>query len=173
MIGDCTTSMILKRIEPLMEEYGWELTRVPGNAASTNKGAHCVEGWLNNKARTDPYPPHRLINRSWDVISFNFGMHDIARHSERLTLDQYRHLLSNITAKLVAEQRRSGTKLLWMNSPPVSNADYANIDCAFWSKSPNTWGGKACNMVRQNSDVVAYNEVAADVMQHFNNAGAN
>ena len=41
-------------------------------------------------------------SRKWDVISFQFGLHDLGYDTERISVEQYSALLTNITAKLVA-----------------------------------------------------------------------
>eukprot|EP00928_Gymnodinium_smaydae_P091313 TRINITY_DN75016_c0_g1_i1.p1 TRINITY_DN75016_c0_g1~~TRINITY_DN75016_c0_g1_i1.p1 ORF type:complete len:383 (-),score=54.83 TRINITY_DN75016_c0_g1_i1:89-1237(-) len=167
MIGDCMTNMILKRLAPVVDAFGWELTHVPGNAASSNKGAHCMKNWLQNDGRVDIYPPHLVINRSWDVITFNFGMHDISHHSEGLTLAAYKHSMSNIISQLVAEQKRSGTKVLWVNNPPVVDGEPEDFECG------NTPAWKCKIPVRYNKDVVAYNNAAAELIKKANAAGAD
>merc|ERR1719499_2977102 len=87
MIGDCIMYTARIRIEKLLASRGWEIAPTIGNAGSTNRAAHCVKSWLQN------YPP---VDRSWDVISFNFGLHDVARTTEHLTVEEYARQFAKI-----------------------------------------------------------------------------
>jgi lysophospholipase L1-like esterase len=68
----------------------------PGNGGSTVRGVDSLEVWLGN--------------RDWDMVLFNFGLHDLVHKDAQnkyevtgkvsVTLDQYRTNLEKIVAKL-------------------------------------------------------------------------
>ncbi len=68
----------------------------PGNGGSTIRGVDSLEVWLDNK--------------EWDMVLFNFGLHDLVHKDAQnkydvngkvsVTLDQYRTNLEKIVAKL-------------------------------------------------------------------------
>lgn len=53
-------------LSQIVSAHNWELTHNPGNAASSNLGAHCVSDWTQPGSR-----------KKWDVLSYNFGLHDV------------------------------------------------------------------------------------------------
>jgi len=107
----------------------------PGNGGSTVRGVENIEAWLDN--------------RQWDVIVFNFGLHDLV-HKDKdnkydingtvsVPLDQYRKNLETIVGKL----RETTAVLLFATTTMV----------------PENSSG------RRTEDPVRYNEVARDVMR--------
>jgi xylose isomerase len=118
----------------------------PGNGDNTNYGAHCMQTWLPE------------ASSSYDVISFQFGLHDIAYDEERLTLSQYKMLLANITQHLVTLQRARGTKLVWVKTTPVPTVASAyGFGC--------DGSATVClNPARFDTDVVKYNAAAEEVV---------
>jgi len=69
----------------------------PGNGGSTIRGVENIEKWLDN--------------RQWDIILFNFGLHDLVHKDQEnkydvvngkisVPLDEYRKNLETIVAKL-------------------------------------------------------------------------
>jgi hypothetical protein len=107
VIGDSISMGMNGDLAALVAGDGWALTHSPGNAASSNLGAHCVDGWVQAQAR------------KWDVISYQFGLHDLGYDTERISVAQYTALLTEITAKLLAVQAKHKTKLLWVKTTPV------------------------------------------------------
>lgn len=145
-----------KDVEALVGPHGWELTHAPGNSASSNLGRHCLSDWLQTA------PP---TSRVWDVISFQFGLHDIAYDVERISAEQYRVLLQGITDELVAVQKASGTKLLWVRTTPVPTVPTYGLTCNDTSK--------CLNPPRFDADVVLYNTVADEIIAEANANGAD
>ncbi len=107
----------------------------PGNGGSTVRGVENVEKWVGD--------------RQWDVILFNFGLHDLV-HKDSLnkydvtgkvavSLDEYRKNLEVIVAKL----RESTATLIFMTTTEVPE---------------NSAGRKV-------DDPAKYNAVALDVMK--------
>lgn len=112
------------------------LHRPPTNCGPTTKGLEQLDDWLGDKP--------------WDVIHFNFGLHDLKYMDEKgrlvdvdegkqqVPIDQYAENLD----KLVERLKKTGATLIWRNTTPVPE------------------GAKG----RLPEDAVAYNQAAAKVM---------
>jgi len=106
----------------------------PGNGGSTIRGVENIENWIDNQ--------------EWDVIVFNFGLHDLVHKDQNnkydingnvaVTLEQYRENLETIVAKL----RETTATLLFVTTTMV----------------PINSSG------RRPEDPARYNEVAKEVM---------
>lgn len=88
-----------------LDKEGISSVHNSGNAANTNKGVRCLDSFLGN-------------GTTWDVISFQFGLHDLAYDIEQLTQEQYRGLLTNITQRI----SNLNTQVVWTTTTPVPNA---------------------------------------------------
>ncbi len=104
--------------------------RIPTNGGPTIRGIEQIEKWLGD--------------RKWDVIHFNWGLHDLkmddkGRH--QVPLEQYKKNL----AKLVQRMKGQAKVLIWASTTPVPD-------------------GKV-RPPRKDSDVVAYNKAAAKIMK--------
>ena len=127
LIGD---SISIGYTEPVRVELTNKanLHRIPENGASTLTGVKNLENWLGSS--------------KWDVIHFNFGLHD-------LRLDDGKHQVplpdyeTNLRA-IVQRLQKTGARLIWAATTPVPDAEV---------KPP-----------RRNADVIAYNEAAAKIM---------
>ena len=154
MIGDSISLGMETDLSALVAQRGWQLTHNPGNAASSNLGRHCIADWINTAA-----------GDAWDVISFQFGLHDLGFDTERITVAQYAALLSNITKELVALQRdQPALKILWVKTTPVPTVPTYGPACNTTSK--------CLNPPRFDRDVVLYNAAADAIMADANAAGA-
>lgn len=103
--------------------------RIPVNGGPTIRGLEEIEKWLAGK---------------WDVIHFNWGLHDLRMDKEgrhQVPLDQYRRNLAQLADRL----RKSGARLIWAATTPVPDAEV----------SPP----------RKDADVVAYNAAAREIMR--------
>ena len=154
MIGDSISLGMMKYLAALLAARGgWALTHNPGNAASSNNGRHCLGGWVQAHART------------WDVISFNFGLHDLGYDVERISVAQYARLLSGVVAELAAVQRaHPATKLVWARTTPVPTVPTYGPACNVTAS--------CLNPPRFDADVVLYNAAADGVVAAANKAGA-
>lgn len=78
--------------------------RVPGNASSSGHGLQLLDRWLGDGR--------------WDVIHFNFGIHDA-----KLPPEGNRHasveLYANNLRLIVARLKRTGARLIWASSTPI------------------------------------------------------
>lgn len=155
VIGDSISEGMFSPLEKLMAPDGWSLQHSPGNGDNTNYGSHCVPSWVPLSSGYGPF----------DVISFQFGLHDIAYDEERLSVEQYTRLLTNITAHLTEVQRQHGTKLLWVKTTPVPTVPAFGAGC-------NGSATVCLNPARYDRDVVLYNAAADKVMAAAANQGA-
>jgi acyl-CoA thioesterase-1 len=112
--------------------------RIPTNGSSTDVGLKSLDAWL----ATDG------ANKKWDVIHFNWGLHDLKHWKDgKMDLagpqvnpvEQYEKNLREIVARL----KKTGAKLIWASTTPV----------------PEGSGGRVFK------DELAYNEAALRVMK--------
>jgi hypothetical protein len=105
----------------------YEAQHVNTNADNSYKGVMCLSTWLGS--------------HKWDLISFNFGLHDLAQDIEFLSVSKYTEYIMNITDRLLATE----AKILWVATTPVPTD--ANLE-------PK----------RTPEDVIRYNAAAAAIM---------
>jgi len=110
--------------------------RPPTNCGDTARGLKSMATWLGDK--------------KWDVIHFNWGLHDLKYVDERGTMvaiDKGKQNLSpeqyaQNLRKLVEEMKKTGAKLVWATTTPV----------------PDGTSG------RRKGDEIKYNKMAEKVM---------
>ena len=97
------------------------------NCGNTHKGVAEIQRWLGGGG--------------WDVVHFNFGLHDAKRIRGRnsVPIETYERNLAKIVAKL----KQTGAKLIWGNTTPVQPG-YPGLDDA---------------------DIVEYNAAAQRIME--------
>ena len=104
--------------------------RIPENGADTANGLKKIESWLGGS--------------HWDVIHFNWGLHDLKvtpQGEHQVSIEAYEKNL----AVLVERLKTTGARLIWAATTPVPE-------------------GKQ-NPVRESSDVPRYNAVARRLME--------
>ena len=105
--------------------------RIPVNGGPSSRGVSGLKRWLGAG--------------KWDVIHFNWGLHDLKGmppdNKHQVPIEQYQKNMK----QLVADMRKTGAKLFWASTTPVPE------------------GGVKPH--RTDADVVAYNEVAATIMR--------
>jgi len=116
---------------PVREKLAGEANvhRALQNCGPTSRGVTQLEKWLGDG--------------DWDVIHFNFGLHDLKfmeDGKQQVPIKQYEENLEKIVARL----KQTGAELVWASTTPV----------------PDPVGGPP----RKSEDVVRYNKVAAAVM---------
>ncbi|WP_437192517.1 SGNH/GDSL hydrolase family protein [Planctomicrobium sp. SH527] len=109
--------------------------RIPVNGGPTTRGVQQLDKWLGDG--------------KWDVIHFNFGLHDVRYpneaatnpelHQRQVSIEEYEKNLNIIAERL----KKTGAKLIWRNTTPIPV------------------GARS----REPGDEVRYNEVAAKVMK--------
>lgn len=104
--------------------------RPAANCGPTIRGVEQIDAWLGDGR--------------WDVIHFNWGLHDLKRidGKHQVSLDEYE---KHIEA-LVQRMRKTGAKLIWCSTTPVP---------------------EGVTPPRTDADVNAYNAVAAKIMQEY------
>jgi acyl-CoA thioesterase-1 len=103
--------------------------RIPENGGPTSNGLAKIDQWLGQG--------------KWDVIHFNWGLHDLkmdASGKHQIPLDQYEKNLRELVKRLKATQAR----LIWASTTPVPEGNV--------------------NPPRKNTDVIAYNAAALKIM---------
>ena len=106
--------------------------RIPTNGGPTTKGLVQIDSWLGDS--------------KWDVIHFNWGLHDLKfmPHGKRqVTPAAYEKNLDSLVRRI----KQTGAKLIWRNTTPVPEAKVR----------PR----------RIPADVVSYNAAARRVMQKY------
>lgn len=86
--------------------------RIPTNGGPTSRGIEKIDEWLGNE--------------SWDVIHFNWGLHDLKfmEDGERqVSLDEYEQNLGTLVARL----RRTGASLIWAPTTPVPHGNLSPL----------------------------------------------
>src|SRR5262245_37799512 len=104
--------------------------RIPENGGATRDGLTRNDTWLGQG--------------KWDVIHFNWGLHDIKLDQDgkqQVPLEQYEKNLRALVKRLQATK----AKLIWASKTPVPDGPV--------------------NPPRKNADVLAYNAVARKIMQ--------
>jgi acyl-CoA thioesterase-1 len=127
LIGD---SISIGYTEPVRSELTNKANvhRIPENGASTLTGVKNLDQWLGAS--------------KWDVIHFNFGLHDLRLDDgqHQVPLPDYETNLRTIVQRL----QKTGARLIWATTTPVPDAEV---------KPP-----------RRSADVIAYNAAAARIM---------
>jgi acyl-CoA thioesterase-1 len=103
--------------------------RIPVNGGPTINGVENLDHWLGSG--------------KWDVIHFNWGLHDLRFMDDgkhQVAIEKYEKNLQDLVERL----KRTGAALIWAHTTPVPDAEVTPP--------------------RKNSDVIAYNAAAKRVM---------
>ncbi len=103
--------------------------RAQTNCGPTSRGVEQLDRWLGTG--------------KWDVIHFNWGLHDLKwiEGKRQIPLEKYKENLEQLVARL----KKTDARLLWCSTTPVPQGDL---------KPPRT-----------NEDVIAYNAAAQKIME--------
>eukprot|EP01052_Picozoa_sp_SAG31_P027440 SAG31_NODE_2570_length_5460_cov_3.135236_3_plen_1561_part_00 len=140
MIGDSISDGCYGPAQQLAAAHNLQITHNPTNAANVWWGAHCLDGWIGNG--------------HWDIITFQFGLHDLALDNERIEPEIYGRWLANITQRVAAAAPKAA--LIWVTTTPVP----LGID-GFCNKSTGEGGCPP----RNNADPPVYNAAAAKAIR--------
>ncbi len=101
--------------------------RAPTNCGPTIRGLEQIDKWLGDGR--------------WDVIHFNWGLHDLRKSDgkHQVPIDEYEKNLR----ELVGRMKKTGAVLVWCSTTPVP---------------------EGCSPSRTDEDAVAYNAVAKKIM---------
>lgn len=81
-----------------------DIFRIPENGGPTTRGLEKIDDWLGDK--------------KWDVIHFNWGLHDLKFMEDgrrQVGFDDYEQNLE----KLVIRLKQTGAKLIWCSTTPL------------------------------------------------------
>jgi lysophospholipase L1-like esterase len=139
LIGDSISMGYTVPVRRLLEGKA-DVRRPPANCGPTTRGIEQIDAWLGDG--------------HWDVIHFNFGLHDLkflgpngenladpdaADSHQQVPIDQYEKNLRQLVARL----KKTGAVLIWCTTTPVPE------------------GAKG----RRPGDAAKYNAAAAAVME--------
>lgn len=140
LIGDSISAGYLPFVRDQLAGFA-NVYRIPTNGGDTSKGRRELTHWLRTGGVT-----------RWDVIHFNFGLHDIKERpsgetapmtdgfARTTSLDDYRANLEQLCTELLA----TGARVLFATTTPVPPVEV----------SPR----------RKNGDVIAYNAAARAIV---------
>jgi len=127
LIGDSISIGYTAPVRKLLAKKA-NVHRIGTNGGPTIRGLKQIDQWLGKK--------------KWDLIHFNWGLHDLKflKEKRQVPLKKYRQNLE----KLVARLKKTKAVLIWCNTTPVPQG-----------VKPH----------RLNEDVLAYNRVAKEIMK--------
>jgi lysophospholipase L1-like esterase len=132
LIGDSISIGYTVPVQKLLQGKA-NVHRINGNAGPSSNGVFLIDSWLGKD--------------KWDVIHFNFGLHDLKRLDDgkhQVPPEAYQRYLGLIVQRL----KRTGARLVWASTTPVPE-------------------GKV-NPPRTPADVPVYNSLAARIMKENN-----
>jgi lysophospholipase L1-like esterase len=133
IIGDSISIGYTPAVRELLKGKA-NILRIPGNGSSTSHGLANLSKWLGTE--------------KWDVIHFNFGLHDAKLPPEGIRHSEPAKYEENLR-ELVKQLKATGAKLIFATTTPVPDGGHL---------APN----------RRFAEVRAYNEVAQRVMKENN-----
>jgi lysophospholipase L1-like esterase len=128
LIGDSISIGYTLPVRKLLEGKA-NVHRIPTNGGPTKNGVANIAKWLGTS--------------KWDVIHFNWGIHDLKFMPDGKRQVEPADYEANLRS-LVATLKKTGAKLIWATTTPIPNGDLT---------PPRKFG-----------QVKEYNEIAAKVM---------
>ncbi|MDI1313134.1 SGNH/GDSL hydrolase family protein [Prosthecobacter sp.] len=128
LIGDSISIGYTLPVRKLLEGKA-NVHRIPGNGGPTKNGVANIAKWLGTS--------------KWDVIHFNWGIHDLKYMPDGKRQVEPADYEANLRS-LVATLKKTGAKLIWATTTPIPDGDL--------------------NPPRKFGQVKEYNEIAAKVM---------
>ena len=129
LIGDSISMGYTLPVRKLLEGKA-NVHRVPQNGGPTSNGLSNIDRWLGGG--------------KWDVIHFNWGIHDLKFMPDGKRQVEPEAYEKNLR-ELVGRMKATGAKLIWATTTPIPDGDLT---------PPRRFG-----------QVAAYNEIAARVMK--------
>ena len=129
LIGDSISIGYTVPVRKLMEGKA-NVHRIPTNGGPTKNGTANLKKWLGTN--------------KWDVIHFNFGLHDAKYMTETTRQVEPVDYEKNLR-EIVATLKATGAKVIWATTTPVPKGDL--------------------NPPRKFEDIPVYNQVAEKVMK--------
>ncbi|WP_395737269.1 SGNH/GDSL hydrolase family protein [Prosthecobacter sp.] len=128
LIGDSISIGYTLPVRKLLEGKA-NVHRIPTNGGPTKNGVANIAKWLGSS--------------KWDVIHFNWGIHDLKYMPDGKRQVEPADYEANLRS-LVATLKKTGAKLIWATTTPIPDGDL--------------------NPPRKFGQVKEYNEIAAKVM---------
>lgn len=100
LIGDSISHMYTESVRRLLKGKA-NVHRAPANCGPTGMGLKAMDDWLDEAS-----------GKKWDLIHFNFGIHDRAKKPEEYAAN---------LEKLVARLQKTGAVLVWARTTPFNN----------------------------------------------------
>jgi acyl-CoA thioesterase-1 len=125
LIGDSISMGYTVPVRELLKGVA-NVHRIPANGGDTGSALEKIDTWLLGNPPTKPAP-------KWDVIHFNWGLHDLKHWKDgKLDLagpqvssvEQYEKNLRALVAKLQA----TGAKLIWCTTTPVPEGSAGRVE---------------------------------------------
>lgn len=107
LIGDSISIGYTVPVRKLLEGKA-NVHRIPTNGGPTSKGIASIDAWLGAG--------------KWDVIHFNWGIHDLKFMPDGKRQVEPRDYESNLRA-LVAKMKATGAKLIWATITPIPDGE--------------------------------------------------
>jgi len=123
IIGDSISIGYTIPVREILEEFA-NVHRPPANCASTKHGLESIDKWIGDD--------------KWDVIHFNWGLHDLKymgqngenladpklpSNKQQVSIQQYSKNLD----QLVQKMKKTGAKLIWRNTTPVPEGSKGRV----------------------------------------------
>ncbi|MDE0571414.1 MAG: sulfatase-like hydrolase/transferase [Verrucomicrobiales bacterium] len=123
IIGDSISIAYTIPVREILDTFA-NVHRPPANCASTKHGLESIDKWLGNK--------------KWDVIHFNWGLHDLkymgpngenladpklSSNKQQVSIQEYGKNLE----QLVKRMKKTGAKLIWRNTTPVPEGSKGRV----------------------------------------------
>jgi len=131
LIGDSISMGYTLPVRKLLEGKA-NVHRIPTNGGPTKNGIANITKWLGSG--------------KWDVIHFNWGIHDLKHMPDGKRQVEVADYEANLRS-LVATMKATGAKLIWASTTPIQDGEL--------------------NPVRTFGKVPEYNEIAAKVMKEL------
>lgn len=109
LIGDSVSKGYTLPVRELLKGKA-NLHRIPANGHATIHGLATIDEWLGDK--------------KWDVIHFNWGIHDLKitkQGTRQVEPDDY---VKNLR-RLVARLKATGARLIWATTTPIPEGEFA------------------------------------------------
>lgn len=129
LIGDSISIGYTAPVRNLLREKA-NVHRIPTNGGPTTNGLAHLKQWLGDG--------------KWDVIHFNWGLHDLKFMPDGKRQVDTENYDKNLR-ELVRQLKATGAKLIWASTTPVPEGNL--------------------NPPRKSADVVVYNAIARRIMQ--------
>jgi len=100
LIGDSISHMYTESVRRLLKGKA-NVHRAPANCGSTDSGIRSMDDWLDETS-----------GKKWDLIHFNFGIHDREKPAK---------VYASNLERVIARLQKTGAILMWARTTPFAN----------------------------------------------------